>query len=655
MRSCTFRPVTGANPRIRRARRGLFSKRAFCLAAALWCSGANADEAGSAPDGAALFHEHCGHCHVAPSFSPPLSGLARMTADEIHKELWFGVMAEFTNGIEDGERQAIARWIADQQPQKDTRESGVPACGAPAKLTPDPAHDWPGLANDNHFTRHVAQADLTRAQVQGMKLAWAVAFPVVHSAQSGGNPVAVVGDRLFVGSLNQWVYALDAARGCAHWAFRAEWRVRSNVAVANGVAVFGDVGANVYALDAETGALLWRQRTDWTPTSRITGNLTVHGDTVYVPVSSLQEALNIARGKEYPCCTFRGSVIAYDLRTGAERWKTWTIDEPARFLGRTAQGTARYGPSGVVVFSAITVDEQRGLLYVPTGNQMTEPFVAESDAVLALDMQTGAKRWIATLAPEQMGGQDIYHLGCEAWVDPERPTCSPENAEGKGDRDFVAPAVLVTRDDGKDILLAGSKDGMLYALDPDANGAVLWQIRLGRGGEVGGIEWGFATDGRNAYVPVTDMDADMKSDGSLTAVDIRSGKAVWRVSGLPGECEGKAAPPCNNAFTLPSTVVGRIVFTGTNDGVLRAYDARTGEEVWKYDTVRDYETVNGRPGRGGSLAAFGGPVVAGNRLYVMSGMDLLNIGLPGNVLLAFDIPAPTATAQAAAPVAATSH
>jgi polyvinyl alcohol dehydrogenase (cytochrome) len=186
-------------------------------------------------------------------------------------------------------------------------------------------------------------------------------------------------------------------------------------------------------------------------------------------------------------------------------------------------------------------------------------------------------------------------------------------------------------------VLAGSKDGVLYGLDPDAGGKVIWQTRVGRGGEVGGIEWGFSTDGRNAYVPVVDMNADMNADGSFTAVDIETGAHVWRVDDLVPACDGKPAP-CSNAFTLPSTVAGRFVFTGTNDGVLRAYDTTNGEEIWTYDTVREYEAANGRKGQGGSLAAYGGPVISGNYLYVMSGMDLLNVGLPGDVLLAFEIP-----------------
>lgn len=597
-----------------------------------------AASSGDPPDPAALYAEHCIACHGRAAFSPALDGMSNMTAEEIHKELWFGVMAQFANGMDDAERWAVSKWIADQKPEKDTRDSGVSLCTSAKALKADPARDWPGLSKDNRFSRNVENAGLTQERVRNMSVRWAVAFPQVHAFKGAGNPISVVGDRLFVGSLNQWVYSLDVDSGCAHWTFRAEWRVRSNVAVSDGVAIFGDLGANVYALDAETGRLLWRQRADWTPTSRITGNVTAHKGVVYVPVSSLQEVLNLAKGKEYPCCTFRGSIVAYDLHSGERLWKSYTIDEEARYLGKTAMGTNRYGPSGVVVFSGITVDDKRRLVYVPTGNQMTEPFVKESDAVLALDMKTGQKRWVATLAPEQMGGQDIYHLGCEAWVDPERATCSPENPEGHGDRDFVAPAILVETAGGKEILLAGSKDGMLYGLDPDDSGKVLWQIRVGRGGEVGGIEWGFSSDGRNAYVPVTDMDADMQADGSFTAVDIQTGKSIWRIEDPAPDCEGKPTPPCSNAFTLPSMVAGSVVFTGTNDGVLRAFDTANGKEVWSFDTVKDYETTNGRRGFGGSLAAYGGPVIVGNRLYVMSGVDQFNIGLPGNVLLAFDIP-----------------
>ena len=594
--------------------------------------------------GATVFAESCAACHAGATYGPALAGLSNMYAEDIYKELWYGVMAQFVNGMEDADRWAVSNWIADQKPEKDTRESGVPLCEKPGALKPDPAHDWPGLSKDNRMTRHVTDTSLTADRIRGIKLKWAVALPSTRAFQGGANPISVIGNRLFVGNLNHWVYALDTKRGCADWTYRAEWRIRSNVAISDGIAVFGDVAANVYALNAETGALLWRTKAEWIPSSRITGSLTTHDGVVYVPISSMQEVLNLVKDKEYPCCTFRGSVVAYDLHTGKRLWKTYTIDEEPRLIGTTKKGTKRYGPSGVVVFSAVTVDDKRGLIYVPTGNQNTEPRVAESDAVVAFDMKTGAKRWVTSLAPEALGGKDIYHLGCEAWVDPERPTCSPENPQGTGDRDFVAPAALVKGPTGKEVIMAGNKDGMFYGLNPD-NGKVLWGTRVGRGGELGGLLWGYSSDERNAYVPIidatvqfTDGVLDWDADGSLSAVNVETGEVVWKVSGLPGDCEGKPTPPCTNAFTLPTTVVGGFVFAGTLDGVLRVFDTTTGDQIWTYDTVREYDGVNGRKGRGGTLAAFGGPVVAGNRLFIMSGMDQFNIGLPGNVLLAFEIP-----------------
>jgi len=597
--------------------------------------------------GANVYAETCADCHSGKTYGPDLAKLTNMSAEDIYRELWYGVMAQFVNGMEDADRWAVSKWIAGQKPNKDTRESGVPMCETHDKLKADPLHDWPGLSNNNRFNRHVDNG-LTAERVRRVRLKWAIAFPSTRAFAGGGHPVAVVGDRLFFGNLNHWAYSVDAAKGCAHWTFRAEWRIRSNVAVEDGIAVFGDLATNVYALNADTGALLWRTKAEWIPSSRITGNLTVHDGVVYVPISSMQEVLNLVKGREYPCCTFRGSVVAYDLHTGKQLWKTYTIDEEPKFLGKTKNGTNRYGPSGAVVFSAVTVDAKRGLVYVPTGNQNTEPRVDESDAVIALDMKTGAKRWVAALAPEALGGADIYHLGCESWVDPERPTCSPDNEEDpgefEGDRDFVAPAALVTGPTGKDVIMTGSKDGMFYGINPD-NGEVLWRNRVGRGGQLGGLLWGFSTDSKNAYVPIidaeiqfTDGTMDWSTDGSLTAVNVETGESVWKVSGLPGDCEGKPTPPCTNAFTLPTTVAGEIVFAGTLDGVLRAFDVNTGEQVWTYDTVREYDGINGRKGRGGTLAAFGGPVVADNRLYLMSGMDQFNIGLRGNVLLAFEIP-----------------
>ena len=229
-----------------------------------YCASAAGLDPSTHDRGATVFAESCADCHSGATYGPDLAGLANMSAEDIYRELWYGVMAQFVNGMEDADRFAVSHWIAAQQPEKDTRESGVPLCEKRSKLKPDPAHDWPGLSNNNRFNRHVDNG-LTAERVRGIKLKWAIALPSTRGFEGGGHPVSVVGDRLFFGNLNHWAYSVDANKGCAHWTFRAEYRIRSNVAVDDGIAVFGDLGTNVYALDADTGALLWRTKAELIP------------------------------------------------------------------------------------------------------------------------------------------------------------------------------------------------------------------------------------------------------------------------------------------------------------------------------------------------------------------------------------------------------
>jgi polyvinyl alcohol dehydrogenase (cytochrome) len=601
--------------------------------------------AAGAPDAEALFAARCQSCHQLGVIAPTRAQLGALTVEEIEAALWHGTMQEHANGLTRPERLAIARMLAGTGAAAPARDAGVTLCASeatPSAVIPGTAA-WPGWSIDNRFNRHQPDPTMTADRAMRTVLAWAHPFPEYSAFSGAGNSVAVRDATVYTGNLNHWVYALDVVGGCARWTFRAEGRVRSNVALEGDTLVVGDLLANVYALDAENGRLKWRTRIDWTPGARVTGNLTLHRGVVYAPVSSLEEVQ--AMRMDLPCCTFRGAVVALDAASGEILWKTHTIEQYAEYLGENDMGVARFGPSGVPVWSGISVDDARGVVYVGNGNQFTEPAVAESDAVMALDIATGAKRWVRNLAPTQMGGQDIYHLACEAWWDPERKNCSPENPSGQGDRDIGAPPILTTRADGKEVIIAGTKDGMLYALDPDAAGAVLWELRVGRGGEVGGIEFGIAADGRYAYAPVTDMDADLSSHGSLTAVDLMTGKPAWRVDAIEARCADKPLP-CGNAVLTPPTVVGEVVFVGLIDGTLRGYAAASGAEVFVYDTARDYQGVNGRAGRGGSLGN-GGPVVVGDRLYIMSGFSMLNVGLPGNVLLAFDIPPTGATIRPA--------
>jgi len=406
---------------------------------------------------------------------------------------------------------------------------------------------------------------------------------------------------------------------------------------------FGDLWGNVYGLDEKTGVLKWRHLVDTQSLVRITGSVTAKEGRVFVPVSYLQEALGLHPDRS--CCTANGSAAAYDVRTGKPLWQTYMIEQPLQYQGLTPKGAKRFGPSGAVIFAPPTLDPKRGLVYLATGNQTTGPFVPESDAIVAVDAKTGARRWVKTLAPEKFGGQDIYHVGCEPWLDPSlhgpsRQGCPPENPgpDGHGDRDFAAPVMIVQRADGKEVLVAGSKDGMLYALDPDAKGKVLWQLRLGNGGEMGGIEYGMATDGKLIYAPISDADlATNIADGSLNAVDLMTGKLVWRTPTPRDGCKGREDDFCMNGIVSPPVVVGDAVIVGAMDGVLRAYDKRNGRIFWSYDAIRSYTSVNGLKGNGGSFG-MGGVTIVGNMMYVSAGSGMLRYtGRQGNVLLAFQL------------------
>lgn len=583
----------------------------------------------------ALFAHDCATCHDRGFVAPTLSQLSGLTEMQIQGALWQGVMQEPANGLDSGQRMLLAQWISGLNPHKAQHGPGVKKCATSDddRWHATPATDWPGWSHNDSFQRYVADSAMTPDQVRHTRLEWALPLPEASVFEGAGNPVSVVGDRVFLANINHWVYALNAKTGCAEWTFRAEGAVRSNVAVENGVLVFGDTLANVYGLNARTGALMWQKRVDMQPSARVTGNVTLHDGVAYIPISALQEVWSM-RGN-IPCCSFRGSVVALDAKTGHRLWKTYTIDRPLRYLGKAKNGINRYGPSGAPVWSGISVDDRLGVVFVTTGNQYTEPRVKASDAVMALDMRTGKKRWVTSLAPRRMSDQDIYVMGCETWVNPSRPECSPVNPKGEGDRDLGAPAEITKLADGTRLLLAATKDGVFYALNP-STGTVKWRVRVGEGGETGGVEYGFATDGRYAYVPVSDLQLNGSAKGSFTAIDLSSGKIAWRVKGATNTCSGKP-PLCNNAYLDSPTVAGQVVWVGNQDGILRAYDRRNGELVWSYDTARKFIGVNGATGRGGSIAT-GGPAVSGRRVYVLSGWGVMNLGMPGNTLLSFEVP-----------------
>ena len=592
---------------------------------------------GVVTDGAVLFARHCAQCHGSGIIEPNIQGLAKLKAEEIYHALRNGIMREAAERLDDAERRAVAEYVSSlNQSKPSDRSEGYCKTGPEFASGHGNGH-WAGWSYDISNSRNIADVSIKSSQIQRMRLKWSFVFPDTGSTTNAGNQPTVVNGRLYIGHKNKYVYSLDALTGCTYWSFKADAGVRSVVAVKDDIATFADYESNVYALDAATGTLKWRAKADDQPSSRVNGNVSIYNGVVYVPISSNQEFVN-ALDPDIPCCNFRGSVVAYNINNGKRLWKTYMIEAPLRKLGRNDRGVMKYGPSGGSVWSVPTVDGQRGVVYVGTSNQFTGPVVEASDAVVAIDIKNGKKKWVKSFAPARFGGQDIWNGSCVDVIKGAREECP---TDVQGDRDLGSPIVLQTRNDGSELLLVGSKDGMLYALDPDQQGAVIWQVRVGKamtvkGPSFGGIEHGFSADNKRAYVPIADIDViDGVAEGFLVAVDLMSGKLIWKQPASVDSCQGKPVR-CNNAYTAPTTVMEGIVFSGSNDGFLRAHEINNGQIIWEFDTAISVTGVNGITGSGGAISR-SGSAIANRMVYQTSGYGQ-GLGMPGNVLFAFEIP-----------------
>lgn len=602
---------------------------AFCILNLLALA---APVAAQAPNGEALYKLRCAACHDnADGRTPPKQALQNMTATRILRTLDFGAMMTVAYAMNRAEREAVAAHLG-----KPDAEPGPPrqafCSDRSVRVTDTTTGAWNGWSpsRDNARFAPAALAKLSAAQVPSLKLKWAFGFDGDISAFA---QPTVIGNQIFVGSASGLVHALRADTGCLQWAFQAVGPIRSSiVATQDGnrtVLLFGDLTGWFYALDAADGRQLWRKRPEEHEAVRLSAPPVIHNGLAIIPVASWEESRSL--NPEYACCTFRGSLTALRISDGSVAWKTYMVPTPAARLGTASNGTAIFGPSGVGIWGAPVIDLKRRRLYVATGNNYTPPATPMSDAVVALDLDSGTILWSKQALPN-----DIYNSACS--VTPKLPTCP----EGSGpDYDFGAPPILVTTAAGRDLLLAGQKSGIVWAFDPDKNGDVVWQTRVGEGGINGGVQWGMASDGERVYAAASDVLVTRTATtrvlnpdvgGGLTALRIEDGREVWRAT--PPPCDRQRAN-CSPAQSAAVTAIAGVVFSGSLDGHLRAYDTRDGRVIWDFDTVREFETVNGVKARGGAIDG-PGAVIANGMLLINSGYTRYG-GNPGNVLLVFAV------------------
>jgi polyvinyl alcohol dehydrogenase (cytochrome) len=580
--------------------------------------------------GEAVYREYCASCHdhAGPRI-PPRTALQALSAARILRTLDAGVMMRVAYGLERKQREAVAKYLGNANDETAPPATGFCANRKFSLANSQPSwFGWsPSLSNDRFQT--AGPASLTVEQVRNLKLKWAFGFAgdiTAYAAPTIQNGV------LFVGSAGGVVHAMNAKTGCLYWTFQADGPVRAATVIApngNGhVILFPDQIGSFYALDADTGRLLWKRRIDAHEATRLTGSAVYRDDVVFVPAASWEETRS--GNPKYPCCTFRGSLSALRIRDGSVVWKTYMIDPPKK-TGANREGTSQFGPSGAGIWSAPTIDAKRGAIYVTTGDNYTEPTTKTSDAVVALELKTGRIVWT-----QQVTAGDFHSGGA----------CPDDESKCGPDYDFGSSAILV-HPGGRDLLVAGQKSGVVYALDPEARGKILWQARVGKGALLGGVQWGMASDGDNAYAAVSDIvgiedpeggespsigggSFDPVAGGGLTALRLTDGNKLWFAPSYP------CAPPrrgCSPARSGALSAIPGAVFSGSLDGHIRAFSTDDGKVIWDFDTEKDFATVNGITAHGGSLDG-AGPVIVDGMVYVNSGYPRFG-GAIGNVLLAF--------------------
>ena len=586
------------------------------------------------PDGRTVYLARCAQCHEqANPRVPPRDALQQMPSARIVRALDAGPMLAIGMTMHRDERVAVAEYLGTN-----AAESGPPAAAfctdRSVRLAAKPKAAWNGWSpTDNNARFQSTGAGLAADRVPQLKLKWAFGFEGDVAAFAAPT---VVDDEIFLGSAGGLVHAMRATSGCLQWVFQANGPVRAAIVVTpleggRHALLFGDLTGWFYAVAAETGALLWRQHVETHDSTRLTAAPAVHDGVVYVPVSSWEEAR--AGDSTYACCTFRGSVVALRVRDGAQLWKTYLVDAPKE-IGKNASNALRFGPSGVAVWATPTVDAKRRLLYVATGDSYTEPESPASDAVLALDMRDGRIVWT-----KQVTERDVFNGSCR-----NAPGNCPQGAGP--DYDFGSSAILLNAAGQREMLLAGQKSGIVFALDPKNKGEILWQTRIGKGGTNGGVEWGMATDGDVVYATVSDVGRtrqdnnlldprryalDPAQGGGLTALRVKDGSRVWYAA--PAPCPAGAPAGCSPAQPGAVTLIPGVVFATSNDGHVRAHATADGKMLWDYDTAREFATVNKVAARGGSIDG-PGPVIVNGLVLINSGYPR-NGGMPGNVLLAF--------------------
>jgi polyvinyl alcohol dehydrogenase (cytochrome) len=627
---------------------------AAALAASLmFVGGASAQQAAQPANalphpGQALYRQHCAMCHdnAEATRSPSKANLEAMSYQTLNFALTQGKMQAQGAGLTDETRGQLINYLTGKTTKSAETWSKAMACTG-ARLAVDlktaPSIATFGFDARNTRTLSAKQTGLTKAGLGKLDLAWAIGFPDVTMMRA---QPAVIGKSVFLPVAEAGaLYAFDvsdAAKPCVKWVYNTPGGapLRSSPAygvIADGrpVLAFSGLDSTVHVVDARTGKALWTKNVAVYSYSMTTGTPRVLKDRIIVPISQFE--ISVGGDNKVSCCNNHGVVLSLEPATGKQQWRYDTMPEAQPVKQDRGDGKPLFGPSGAPIWNSPVVDEKRGLIYFGTGEANSPPAHHNTDALIAIRLKDGTEAWSM-----QATANDIFTIGCSPNPAADKLNCVKDTVFR--DVDFGASTVLAKLANGRELLLAGQKSGTLWALEPET-GKVVWRRDLGAGGPMGGIHWGIAFENDLIYAPISNVGRplpgqpafDPKLQIGMYAVDANTGEIKWHYT-VTADCagdRGKKAPRCERVygFSGAPTVIDGAVLQGSLDGRLFALDGKTGAELWRYDTLRPFPTLNGVPGKGGAFDAVS--IVGVNGLLLASSGYGMFGQAEGNVLLAF--------------------
>ncbi|MBC8027987.1 MAG: PQQ-binding-like beta-propeller repeat protein [Steroidobacteraceae bacterium] len=388
---------------------------------------------------------------------------------------------------------------------------------------PDP-RNWASPGRTSNETRFSPLEEINRETVGRLRLAWSLDL-VVGSAHS--TPLAVDGV-VYVAAGFTVVHAVDAKTGKMLWRYDSGAATLASQKLRAGSGIrglsfqkarlfVGTQDGRLVALDAKTGVVVWTtQVLDAADRSFISGAPRVCGDKVIIGfgAGAMDEV--------------RGGVSAFDVLTGKQLWRWWSVDEKQ---------------SGGAIWNAITCDAAKSRVYVGVG----EPRGAGAQAtmagiwvpsVVALDVSNGTVAW--------KHNTDAGGTLADASLD-------------------ITLATLAVGGSPRRVILHAPKDGFVYVIDA-ASGQRLSAKKLDTGAHLLAPQ-AFSPKTGLLYVPTSRL---AEHASSLTAWDPVNQRSLW-------------SQPSPGAFGGGVLVtLGDLVFAGQADGYVNAFDAAGGRKLWQF-------------------------------------------------------------------------